>query len=100
MQINNTFADPNALKPGDVLLCYCDPSSGIVAHKIAAATSSENCHAAICYGDGQVAESVAKNGLKKGEIQKTPIGEFLGRYRQWPDASAEDVAAAVSAAVA
>jgi len=95
MQSNNDFREITELKPGDVLLCHCDPSKDLVAKKIHNVTGSEYCHAAIYYGDCFVAESTAKNGIKKGEIGKVKVSDLVSRYghvavvRQ-PDAWARD----------
>lgn len=95
MQTNSNFRDIKELKAGDVLLCQCDPAKDIVAKQIYDATGSEYCHAAIYYGDSLAAESTAKNGLKKGRIEKINVSDLVSRYdhvavvRQ-PDAWAGD----------
>lgn len=80
MQENSDFKDFNALRAGDVILCHCNPSKDFVARKIEYVTSSEYCHAAIYYGNSEIAESTAKNGLKKGEIGKEDIRKLVSRY--------------------
>jgi len=95
MQPNTNFRDIAELKSGDVLLCHCDPSKDFVAKKIHNVTASEYCHAAIYYGDFLAAESTAKNGIKKGKIEKVNVFDLVSRYghvavvRQ-PDAWAGD----------
>ncbi|MBF0276081.1 MAG: hypothetical protein HQK84_12695 [Nitrospinae bacterium] len=95
MQPNTNFRDIAELKPGDVLLCYCNPSKDFIAKKIHDVTDSEYCHAAIYYGDSMAAESTAKNGIKKGKIEKVNVPDLVSRYghvavvRQ-PDAWAGD----------
>lgn len=80
MQPNTNFRNIEDLKPGDVILCYCKPTGGLVAKAIHAVTESEYCHAAIYYGDSFAAESTAKDGLKKGKIEKIKASELLSRY--------------------
>ena len=95
MQPNTNFRDVTELKAGDVILCHCDPSKDFVAKQIYEATGSEYCHAAIYYGESLAAESVAKNGIKKGKIEKVNVSALMSRYdhvavvRQ-PDAWAGD----------
>lgn len=95
MKPNTNFRDVTELKVGDVLLCHCDPSKDFVAKQIHDATGSEYCHAAIYYGDYFAAESTAKNGIKKGIIEKVNVSDLISRYdhiavvRQ-PDAWAGD----------
>lgn len=81
MEANTSFRNVGELAPGDVILCHCDPSKGFVAKKIHEVTSSEYCHAAIYYGNSLAAESTAKNGLKKGKIEKIEVSKIVSRYR-------------------
>jgi hypothetical protein len=95
MQPNTSFRNVVDLKPGDVILCYCKPSKDLVANVIHAVTDSEYCHAAIYYGNSMVAESIAKNGVKKGRIGKSNISDLLNRYEhvavlRQPDAWARE----------
>lgn len=71
---------PEELRPGDVLLCYSDPATDLVARLIHGKTGSVFCHAGIYYGDGKAAESRAMNDWKKGQIDKTDLTILLGRY--------------------
>ena len=80
MNVNNTFLNTKDLKPGDVLLCYNNPETDLIASEIKKQSGSEYCHAAIYYDNGYVAESRAKIGWKKGEIVKTSINELISRY--------------------
>ncbi|SEN35788.1 hypothetical protein [Nitrosomonas marina] len=80
MQPNNNFRNVAELRTGDVLLCHCDPSKDFVAKKINDVTGSEYCHAAIYYGDSLAAESRAKNGIKKGKIEKVKASDLVSRY--------------------
>ena len=48
--------------------------------KIHQVTASEYCHAAIVYGDSFAAESRAKNGIKKGKIEKTSVEDLISKY--------------------
>ncbi|QWF71823.1 hypothetical protein KEF85_04970 [Methylomonas paludis] len=95
MQPNTEFKNIADLKPGDVILCHCDPSNDLVSKAIHSVTSSEYCHAAIYYGDSLAAESTAKDGIKKGKIEKVDVSKLISRYghvavlRQ-PDAWASD----------
>jgi hypothetical protein len=93
--MNAHFRNAADLRPGDVILCHCDPTGDVVAKAIHQATSSEYCHAAVYYGNSLAAESRAKDGIKKGHIEKCAIEDLLARYdhvavlRQ-PDAWASD----------
>lgn len=78
MKVNDTFMDKSELKEGDILLCY--KAKGFIARMIGKTTSSKYIHAAIFYGNSCVAESVALNGIRKGEIGKTNIQKFIKRY--------------------
>lgn len=95
MQPNTNFGNIADLKPGDVFLCHCKPDEDFVAKKIFDLTASEYCHAAIYYGDCLAAESTAKDGVKKGKIEKISVSNLISRYdhvavlRQ-PDAWATD----------
>jgi hypothetical protein len=80
MEANTSFRNIEELSPGDVILCHCDPSQDIVARIIHEVTSSEYCHAAIYYGNSLAAESTAKNGLKKGKIEKIEVSDLVSRY--------------------
>lgn len=80
MHKNTNFRNLNELLPGDVILCYCDPSKDLIAKAIHSVTASDYSHAAIYYGGGFAAESRAKNGSKKGGIEKVKIDELVGRY--------------------
>ncbi len=80
MSIKEKIRKASCLKIGDVLLCHTETSSSVVARKIESVTGSEYCHAAIYYGDGMVAESVVKNGVKSGGIGKTSITDLVNRY--------------------
>lgn len=77
---NSNFRNFSELKPGDVLLCHCNPSKDLVAKMIHKITGSDYCHAAIYYGDSLAAESTAKDGIKKGKIEKVKVSELLSRY--------------------
>ncbi|KAB7711020.1 hypothetical protein GBN32_09860 [Plesiomonas shigelloides] len=83
------------MKPGDVILCYCEPNADIVSSQIQKVTSSEYCHAAIYYGNSLAAESTAKDGVKKGKIEKVCVRDVVARYKhvailRQPDAWASD----------
>lgn len=78
MAINSDFKDSSLLKVGDILLCL--DSKSFISKKISNVTGSKYSHAAIYYGNSLVAESVAKNGLKKGKIGKTNISDLISRY--------------------
>jgi hypothetical protein len=80
MKPNTIFKNVADLKPGDVILCYCKPNDNLIAKVIHAVTASEYCHAAIYYGDSMVAESTAKDGIKKGKIEKINVSNLLSRY--------------------
>ena len=95
MQQNNEFRNVSELKPGDVLLCYCDPSKDLVGNLIHSVTDSEYCHAAIFYGDNIAVETRAKDGMKKGKVKKVNISDLVSRYQhvaviRQPDAWASD----------
>ncbi|MCF7981916.1 MAG: hypothetical protein K9K86_08020 [Pseudomonadales bacterium] len=95
MQQNNEFRNVSELKPGDVLLCYCDPSKDLVGNLIHSVTDSEYCHAAIFYGDNIAVETRAKDGMKKGKVEKVNISDLVSRYQhvaviRQPDAWASD----------
>ncbi|MBL5862160.1 hypothetical protein JBO49_16265 [Serratia fonticola] len=77
---NTQLKNINDLKSGDVILCYCNPNNSIVAEGIYKVTASEYCHAAIYYGDSLAAESMAKDGIKKGKIGKVRIQDLISRY--------------------
>jgi hypothetical protein len=80
LNVNDVFRDIDELKIGDILLCHSNTSNSLVAKKIERVTGSEYCHAAIYYGDALIAESTAKNGLKKGKIGKVSISDLVSRY--------------------
>lgn len=95
MQPNTNFREASELKPGDVILCYCNTNKDLIAKAIHNVTASEYCHAAIYYGDSIVVESTAKDGIKKGKIGKVSISDLLSRYEhvavlRQPDAWASD----------
>lgn len=95
MQPNTDFRDIADLRPGDVILCYCNPAEDLVAKVIHSVTSSKYCHAAIYYGNSLAAESTAKDGIKKGKIEKVPVSDLISRYEhvtvlRQPDAWASD----------
>jgi hypothetical protein len=98
---NTQFRQASELRSGDVILCYCKSKLDPVARAIHRVTKSKYCHAAIYYGDGYVAESRVKHGLKKGGIGKEKIEKLLDRYAyvavlRQPDAWAtEDSVAAL-----
>ncbi|MET2855121.1 hypothetical protein ABXV24_24890 [Vibrio owensii] len=66
------------IKSGDILLCH--KSDDYVARKIEEKTGSKYCHAAIYYGDSEVAESLALDGFKKGKIGKESLDNLVARY--------------------
>lgn len=80
MIIKEKIREPSGVRIGDVVLCHTKISSSLVARKIESATGSEYCHAAIYYGDGMVAESMVKHGVKSGGIGKTAITDLIKRY--------------------
>jgi len=76
MQPNTEFKNISYLKPGDVILCHCDPSKDLAAKAIHYVTSSEYCHAAIYYGDSLAAESTAKAASKRARSRRS-------RFQNW-----------------
>ena len=81
MQPNTGFRNISELKPGDVILCHSDPKKDLVAKAIHSVTSSEYCHAAIYYGNSLAAESTAKDGIKKGKIERVNVSGLISRYK-------------------
>jgi hypothetical protein len=64
---------PDNLLPGDVLL-YRSRAPNLVQKAISSATDGPYTHAAICLGNGPIAESVVPNGVVKSDLKKSLCG--------------------------
>ncbi|MEP4487168.1 MAG: hypothetical protein ABJ013_16160 [Halioglobus sp.] len=80
MSVVGKILAPNELSIGDVLLCYRQKNSDLIAKAIRKTTGSEYCHAAIYYGENMAAESMLKHGVKKGGIGKISVSLLIERY--------------------
>lgn len=75
MKNDTPFLSIDALRGGDIILCYGDSKLDVVGKGIESVTDSKYKHAAICLDNKLAAEAMVLNGVQKG-----PIIDLVNRY--------------------